>query len=53
MYITDSGPKNKVWTEALFELYGVKNIRTLPYYLQANSIVERGYALVVNALAKL
>ena len=53
MCITDSSPKNKAWTEALFELYGVKNIRTSPYYLQANGIVERGYAPVVNALAKL
>jgi hypothetical protein len=45
-FVLDNGPENKDITKTLLENYNVKNIT------QSNGLVERGHALVVNALAK-
>ena len=51
--VNDGGPENKQWTEILMEVYGIKNVRISAYHPQANGMVERGHAPIVNALSKL
>ena len=40
-------------TAVLAELYNIKRVVASVYYLQAQGFIERGYKLIVNALAKI
>jgi hypothetical protein len=51
-FVMDNGPENKDITKTLLENYNVKNINISAYYPQSNSLIERGHAPVINALAK-
>lgn len=51
--VVDGGPENKDMTEALTNRYNIRRVVTSAYHLQANGLVERGYAPVVNALSKM
>lgn len=51
--VVDGGPENKDMTEALANRYNIRRVVTSAYHPQANGLVERGHAPVVNALSKM
>ena len=51
--VMDGGSENLDLTKALLEDYKIKRMVISPYHPQANGLVERGHAPIVNSLAKL
>ena len=51
--IVDGGPENKKLVEALVKRYSIRHVVVSAYHPQANSMVERGYGLVIDALSNM
>lgn len=51
--VVDGGPENKGLTKDLAEKYGIRRVVVSAYHPEANGLVERGHAPVVNALSKM
>lgn len=51
--VVDGGPENKDLVEALASKYGIRRVVVSAYHPEANGMVERGHAPIVNALSKL
>lgn len=49
----DSGLENKDLTKALVRRYYINRVVVSSYYTTANSIIERAYRPIVNALSKI
>ena len=50
--VMDGGPENKGVAEALLKRHRIDRVIVSPYHPQANGLVERGHAPIVNSLAK-
>ena len=51
--IIDGGPKNSRLTELLISKYSIRKVKISIYYPKANSIVKRGYGLIIDTLVKI
>ena len=51
--ISDGGPENLKWTQALMRKYKIHHTITSAYNPQANGMVERGHRPIVDALSKM
>ena len=49
----DSGGENTNITTTLVELYNIKRVVALAYYLLAQGLIERGHRPIVDALVKM
>jgi transposase InsO family protein len=50
--VVDGGPENKKVAQALLEHYKIGRTLVSPYHPQANGLVERGHAPIVDAISK-
>jgi len=51
--VVDGGPENKAITETLADRYGIRRVVVSSFHPEANGLVERGHAPIVNSLSKM
>ncbi len=51
--VTDREPESEGFLAELVKTYRVRHVITSVYYLQGNSLIERGHKLIINILSKL
>jgi hypothetical protein len=51
--VVDKGLENKKYVKAFIDIYSIYRVVILVYNSKVNSMIEKGYRLIIDALAKM